>query len=67
MEFRAAWHSVGGTEPDLPGLRGVQKILLWFLDQPLGVSLAIYGAIVCALSLVIVVQVEDRFPHKPAQ
>ena len=63
MEFRAAWHAVGGTEPDLPGLRGVQKILVWFLDQPLSVSLAVYGAIAIVLSLVIMIKAEDRFPH----
>jgi hypothetical protein len=64
MEFRAAWHAVGGTEPDLPGLRGVQKILAWFLDQPLSVSLAVYGAIVIVLGLVIMIKVEGRFPRK---
>lgn len=67
MEFRVAWHAVGGTEPDLPGLRGVQKILVWLLDQPLSVSLAVYGAIVIVLGLVIIIKVEDRFPHKPTQ
>lgn len=67
MEFRAAWHAVGGTEPDLPGLRGLQKILVWFLDQPLSVSLAVYDAIAIVLGLVIVIKVEDRFPYKPTQ
>jgi hypothetical protein len=67
LEFRAAWHAVGGTEPDLPGLRGVQKILVWFLDQPLSVSLAAYGAILVALGLVVVVRIEDRFSNAPTQ
>lgn len=67
MEFRAAWQAVGGAEPDLPDLRGVQKILVWFLDQPLSLSLAVYGVIVIVLALLIIIKVEDRFPHKPSQ
>lgn len=65
MEFRTAWHVVGGTEPDFPGLRGLQRVLVWFLDQPLSVSLAVYGAIIIVLVLMILIKIEDRFPHKP--
>jgi hypothetical protein len=58
LEFRAAWLAIGGTEPDLPDFRGVQKILVWVLDQPLSVSLIADGVVLIALALVLVSQVD---------
>lgn len=45
LEFRAAWYSLGGSEPRFVWL-GVQKIALAILDGPLsGVTMACGGII----------------------
>jgi hypothetical protein len=62
LEFRLAWRAIGGTEPDLPDLRGIQKILVWFLDQPLSVSLAVYGAVLFVAGLTVVLWHEGVAP-----
>jgi hypothetical protein len=59
LEFRLAWQTIGGTEPDLPGLRGVQKILVWCLDQPLSVSLAVCGATIIIVGVIALMKIDE--------
>jgi hypothetical protein len=45
FELKTAWEFIGGATPDLPGLRGVQKILEWILGWPLSVGLVACGVV----------------------
>lgn len=64
MEFRLAWHALGGVKPDMPHWRGVQKVLVWFLDQPLSFGLFVCGILVFVAILMIVLEYERLFERQ---
>jgi hypothetical protein len=61
-QFRLAWRWIGLVEPDVPQWRGVQKILVWLLDQPLGWGLFISGLASMIVGAVIVLMADLPAP-----
>jgi hypothetical protein len=37
--FRVLWHIFGVSEPDFPAMRGLQKMIVWYLSLPLSLGL----------------------------